>query len=411
MPLTASLVRAVLRAVNAGGSALTRAGRWPFVLDEAPLLEAARRQTGLHDFGGDEYREPLRVLRESLVAEGRLTPIGRLVARRDLLSLLVARLTLVEDRRRHPGIAEQAIRRPLFIVGLPRTGSTLLHNLLAQDPRHRVAETWEVMAPSPPPEAAGYDRDPRIAEATRRLRWLEALAPDFKKVHPVGARLAIECIAIMSPSFLSPRFHTLYHVPTYQEWLERQDLRPAYEFHRRFLQHLGWRTPADRWVLKAPAHLFGFDALFAAYPDAVLVQTHRDPLTVLASVASLTAVLQGAVTAELDLAEIGAEVARRWANGLERAMQVRRGASGPDARFLDVHYHELARDPLGTIRQIYRHLGATLAPEAEQRMRRHLARSPKDQYGAHRYSLDAFGLDPTELSHRFKAYREFFGVR
>jgi hypothetical protein len=411
MRLTTPLLRALLRAINAGGGPLTRAGRWPFVLDEGALLQAARRQTGLEDLGGDTFRVPLRVLRESLGAEARLTPLGRIVARRDLVSLLVTRLRLVEDRKRQPGIAEQAIRRPLFIVGLPRTGSTLLHQLLAQDSQNRVAQTWEVMAPSPPPDAARYASDPRIARAARQLRWLEVLAPDFKKIHPVGAGAAIECIAIMSPSFLSPRFHTLYHVPTYQEWLERQDLRPAYEFHRRFLQHLQWRAPASRWVLKAPAHLFAFDALFATYPDALLVQTHRDPLTVLASVASLTAVLQAAVTDHLDLREIGAEVTRRWANGLERAMQFRQEASSPGERFLEVHYHELARDPIATIRRIYAHLGATLSQEAERRMRQHLAGSPKDKYGAHRYSLDAFGLDPTDLSHRFKAYREFFGVR
>ena len=253
----------------------------------------------------------------------------------------------MDDRARHPGIAEERIRQPLFIVGLPRTGSTLLHHCW---PRTRPAgwrrrgKSWR---PRRPPSARATRRDPRIREAERQLRWLDVLAPDFKAIHPLGAQLALECIAIMGYAFLSPRFHTTYHVPTYQEWLERQDLRPAYEFHRRVLQHLQWRTPADRWVLKAPSHLWGFEALFATYPDALVVQTHRDPLTALASVASLTAVLQGAFTDELDLAEIGLEVTRRWATGLERAMQVRRSGILPAERFLDVNYDELVADPVG----------------------------------------------------------------
>jgi hypothetical protein len=372
-------------------------------------MAEAQRRTRLADWGGDEFREPLALLARSLAVEGRLTPLGWLVAGGDVLALLEQRLRLVEDRRRHPDIAAQEIRRPLFIVGLPRTGSTLLHHLLAQDPANRVAQAWEVMAPSPPPERARYETDPRIARARRRLRWLDALAPEFKTIHPVGARLALECIAIMSPTFLSPRFHTTYHVPTYQRWLDGQDLRPAYAFHRRFLQHLQWRVPGARWVLKAPSHLFFLDALFATYPDAVVVQTHRDPLRVLASVASLTAVLQGAFAADLDLDEIGEEVSRRWANALERAMQVRSAAGGSD-RFLDVHYRDLLRDPLAVVRRVYARFGLPLLPDTEARMRQHLAEHPKDHHGAHRYALRTFGLDPDDLVHRFKGYREFFGV-
>jgi hypothetical protein len=403
-------LRAAVRAFNSGGSSLTRLGLWPFELDEAKLLVDACRRTGLEDFGGHEFREPLRRLWRSLAFEGRLTPIGRIVARRDTLSLLTSRLRLVEDRKRNPGITEQEIRRPLFIVGLPRTGSTFLHHLLAQDPRNRAAQTWEVMAPSPPPELERYESDPRIGRAAKQLRWLDWLAPEFKKIHSLGARLALECIAIMSHTFLSPRFHTTYHVPAYQRWLERQDLGPAYAFHRRFLQHLQWRAPAERWILKAPSHLFAFDALFETYPDAVVVQMHRDPVTVLASVASLTLVLQGAFANRLDVAEIGAEVTQRWANGLERAMQYRQSEPGAGEHFLDVHYHELVRHPIETVRRIYARFDLALTSDVETRMRRYLADNPQDKNGRHRYTLETFGLDPTDLTHRFKTYLELYGV-
>ena len=304
-----------------------RAGVELVSLDEQRLLDAACRETGIPSFGDEGFREPLRLLLRALESEGRLTLLGRIAARADIAGLLTTRLRLEADRKRYPAIADEAIRRPLFVVGLPRTGSTLLHHLLAQDPGGRVARAWEVMEPSPPPERARYETDARIGRAARRLAWFDRIAPDFKRIHPLGAELPLECIAIMSASFASPRFHTTYHVPSYQAWLASADLSPAYDFHRRFLQHLQWRAPAGHWVLKAPSHVFGFEPLFATYPDAVVVQTHRDPLTVLASVASLTLVLQRAFTDHLDLAEIGAEVTERWSSGLERAMQARRDAA------------------------------------------------------------------------------------
>jgi Sulfotransferase family len=408
---TVAPFRAFIRAFNGMGRMLERAG-WPLVeFDPESIVEEARARAGLDDFGDEVFREPLRRLLEGYATEAHFTTVGRLAARRDTISLLVNRLRLVEDRKRHAAIAHEAIRRPWFIVGLPRTGSTLLHHLLAQDPGSRVLQAWEVMFPSPPPERAGYETDPRIGQAERQLRWLDRMAPEFKAIHPLGARLALECIALMSYSFLSSRFHTTYHVPSYQEWLERQDLRPAYELHRRILQHLQWRTPAERWVLKAPSHLYALDALFATYPDAVVVQTHREPLVVLASVASLTAVLQGVFTDRLDLGEIGQEVTRRWANGLERAMHLRQSGRVPGERFFDVHYHEMLADPIAVIRRIYARFDVPFTAEADRRMRRHLAVNPQGGHGVHRYSLAAFGLDPQELTHRFKAYREHFDVR
>jgi hypothetical protein len=410
MTLTARAMRTMVRATNAGGAMLRRGGLSFVSLDEQGLLDAARRATGLDDTGDDAFRVPLREVLRGLETEARLTLVGRIAARQDVLGQLGNRLRLEADRRRHPEIATEDVRQPLFIVGLPRTGSTLLHHLLAQDPGSRVAQAWEVMFPSPPPEARTYGSDPRIAKAARQLGWFDALTPDFKAIHPLGARLALECIAIMSPTFLSPRFHTTYHVPTYQEWLERQDLGPAYRFHRRFLQQLQWRTPARRWVLKAPAHLFAFDALLETYPDARIVQTHRDPTTVLASVASLTAVLQRAFTDELDPLEIGQEVSRRWTNGLDRAMRLRQSGRVSAERFFDVHYHELVRDPMAVIRRIYEHFDIPLTEDAAAAMRRFLGENPKDKHGAHRYSLSTFGLEADDLVRRFKAYREYYGV-
>src|SRR5262245_2775299 len=410
MTMIASAARGAIRVANTAGRGLRGLGIKAVSLDERSLLGTARGETGLEDFGGDEFREPLRLVLEGLETEARLTLLGRVVARRDLLGLLTNRLRLTEDRKRHPGIAEQRITRPFFIIGLPRTGSTILHHLISQDPASRAPLAWEVMTPSPPPEAARYDTDPRIADADRKLRWLDWLAPDFKAIHPLGAQLAIECIAILSHSFMASRFHTTYRTPSYQAWLKKQDVRSAYAYHRQFLQHLQWRTPADRWVLKAPAHLYALDALFAIYPDALIVQTHRDPRAVLGSVASLTLSLQSAFAEPLDLEEIGREVVQSWSEGLEHGMHVRHAHPDGAKRFFDVRYQQLLADPIATIRQIYTHFGLPLTAVAEERMRSHLNDNPQHKHGRHAYDLKAFGLDADSLDRQFESYREFFGI-
>lgn len=202
----------------------------------------------------------------------------------------------------------------------------------------------------------------------------------------------------------------MYRVPSYQEWLEGQDFRPSYAFHRKVLQQLQWRAPADRWVLKAPSHVLALEALFETYPDAQIVQTHRDPNTVLTSVASLTAALHGTFTDQPDRIGIGREVTRRWTLGLERAMRFRRSGQVAADRFFDVHYDRLICDPMATVRRIYLHFGIPLTDTAEARIRQFLADNPKDKHGQHRYSLEPFTLDCDDLTRRFKAYRECFGI-
>ena len=378
-------------------------------LDEKRLLDEAQRRTRLDDFGDPAFREPFALLLRSLETEANLTFLGRVAARQDILRLLSHRLRMVEDRRRHPEIGSQEVRAPLFVTGLPRTGTTLLHGLLAQDPANRAALNWEVMFPSPPPARARYRRDRRIELAERQIRWFHRLAPDFQRIHPVGARLPEECLIIQSHSFVSFQFQTSHYVPSYQAWVEAQDLRGSYQMHRQFLQHLQWHGPRGSWVLKAPAHLFGLRALFATYPDAGVVLTHRDPLEVVASVASLHTALRGTFSDAVDPVAVGSEVCRRWADGITRALGSRDAGCAPADRFLDVMYADLIRDPLATVRRIYRHLGRGLSPAAEDRMRGFLAANPKDKHGRHRYSLAHFGLDADEVRHLYRPYGDRFG--
>ena len=396
------------RVVRRSAGVLDGAGRLVRLAPER-LLAAARRRTGLDDFGDPSFLDPLRRLTWSIERESRLSVVGRIAARHDLTGMLVNRLRMERDRKQHPAITAERIRRPLFVLGLPRSGSTFLHGLLAQDPANRVPRHWELRSPSPPPDRATYDTDPRIERAARDIRWFLRLAPRFRQIHPVGAELPEECVVILSHSFLSFQFSSTWFVPSYQAWLDQQDLGPAYRYHRQFLQNLQWRCAGERWVLKAPPHLPGLPALCATYPDANLVVTHRDPLEVVASVTSLHVVLRRTFSRFVDPAAVGAEVTRLLADDIRRGFAARDQGCAPPERFVDVQYADLVADPLGVVRRIYRHFDLPLSDEAEQAMRRYLVRNAKDAEGPHVYSLAQFGLDPATERERYRSYWSRWG--
>jgi len=397
------------RALNAAGAGLERTGLLArLALDPDALVRAARARTRLEDFGDLPLAEPLERLTRSTEDESQLTLTGRIAIRRYLLDLLVNRLELQRDRTRDARIAAQTITRPVFILGMPRTGTTLLHNLIAQDDAVRVPLTWEVMYPSPPPRT-GDVPDARIARCTRALRWLDRLAPDFKRIHPVGALLPQECIAITTHAFASIQFHTTQRVPAYEDWLEGAHMEGAYLCHRQFLQQLQLHCAGRRWLLKAPGHLFSLDALLDVYPDASLVQTHRDPLRIVASIASHGVVLRAAFSDAVDPREVASDWSARWSNALAHALRVRDASSAP-GRFLDLRYEEIVSDPIGAVRAIYAHAELELRRDAEQRMRAFLAANPKDRHGPHRYTLDEYGLDRDEEASRYAGYCRRFGI-
>ncbi len=396
----------LVQVINAGGRLLGRRAMAGF--HEKDLLEVARRQAGLNDFGDTSFFEPLRRLIESLGAEARLNPVGGLATRYDLTRLLVNRLQMEEDRKRNPGIVEEEIRRPIIITGLPRTGTTFLHNLLALDPASRVPLTWETMYPSPPPEVATYRTDRRISLADRQICWFQRLLKGFNRIHPIGARLPEECLVIFSHSFLSYQFETTHRLPSYLDWLEVQDLRPAYEVHRRFLQHLQWRCPGERWILKAPAHMFDFEAMFSAYPEACVVMTHRNPIEVTASNASLTATLRSAFSDDVNPFEVGPECSQRWAEAIGRALHSRDLGCAPAERFLDLYYVDLLADPVAAVQKVYAHFDLPFPEGMKERIHEFLHQNPKDRFGEHHYSLEEFGLSLEEETRRYAIYRERF---
>ncbi|MEQ9736696.1 MAG: sulfotransferase, partial [Algiphilus sp.] len=377
-------------------------------LDPDRLVARARRRTGLEDLGEGFDETGLRLLLEGCQEDAHLHALGALAARQDVLTMLCNRLRMVDERRRWPEIAEQRIQAPLFITGLPRSGTTFLHRLLAQDPQHRSPAAWELLYPSPPPRIETATTDRRIAKARRSIGWLHLLAPAFRHIHEVGPTLPEECIAAMGHCFVSERFPAMYRIPRYERWFDALSLDAAYADHRRMLQHLQWRHPAPHWLLKAPAHLFGLDAIFNTYPDAHIIQTHRDPARSLASWASFVTTLHGAFSHRVDPMEIGNNVSARWQHALERALQAR--AQRPGGGFIDVHYDALVADPMGTVRAIYRQLERPLSAEAEAAMQHFLRDESKEQAGRHHYAAGDFGLDPARERQRFAFYIHRFGV-
>jgi hypothetical protein len=399
-----------VRLMNLAGRASRAVGLNPVDLEVDSLLERAMRNTGLSDFGGDEFREPLALLVGSLEREANLTLLGRMVARSDLLRTLENRLRLVDLFRRHPEIAEQPVRRPLFVVGPPRSGTTIFHDLLAMDPANRVPLSWEVCYPLPPPETATLHDDPRIARVQADLDRVDRLIPEFKKMHPMGAERAQECVAITSHDLASMVYQTQFDVSTYDRWVVEHDMKSALAWHRRFLQVLQWKAPGERWALKSPQHLWHIQHVHREYPDALFVQTHRDPVRVLVSIASLVATLRRLASDEVSLPEVARYYAWALARGYDNTVAYRRSGRLPESQVVDLYFHDFMRDQVGTVRRAYEHFGLDLTDEAAAAMQSFLDENPADKHGRHLYQFESIGMDEQEVRAMFENYQSYFEI-
>jgi hypothetical protein len=391
--------------VNAG-EVLPIAEEAALPLTRDGLLGEARARMALDDFGDDAFVEPLDILLPALEDEAQLTILGRWLTRRFVLRMLEVRLQLTDYVKRDPGVRDEPIVRPLVVTGAPRTGTTILHALLMQDPSLRGPVGWELLRPVPPPDPAQRHDDPRIALADRELRAPAMVVEGLDAIHVYGGSMPKECLSAMSFELRSEEFTARYHVPSYADWLYTCDMTPAYEMHKLVLQVLQRRTGRSDWVLKSPVHLHSLPVLLKVYPDAQIAITHRDPLTVLGSVSSLVSVLRYAHSDAVDMTELGRFHSELWHTNLDGLVD----ASLPDAQVHHSHYADFLTDPFGVVRSVYDAFGRELSTDAQARMKAYLANRPKDLHGKHEYSFDDLGLDRATESARFARYRAEFAV-
>ncbi len=373
------------------------------------LMGMAASESRLDDFGDLVFKQGLQVFLDSAYSEGQLSPVGRAIMKMDIVTHLKNRLEIIDYRKREPAVAENEVKKPLFIVGLPRTGTTVLYELMALDEENRSPLSWELLAASPPPTTEDHLNCPRIRKAERYMQLWNFLAPQLKVMHEVGARLPQECITILASSFQSELWGETYWVPGYRKWLLQQDQGPAFGWHKIMLQHLQHNYMKSRWLLKAPAHVGFLDGILNEYPDAMVVHTHRDPMEVMASFVTLLYVVRQLSSDSLQPVDVGIKELEFWAEMLERAIDARARINKP-AQFADVYFQDVLQNPIAVVEKIYDQFGLELSVESRARMADHLQRKPRHVHGKIEYSLEQFGLSVAEHSQRFERYYETYNL-
>jgi len=346
----------------------------------------------------------------SLAQEHDLSEIGReraLAQFRDNLSRLAA---IAADRKANPQIADVVIERPVFILGLPRCGTSILHALIGADPQIRTPLQWEVAAPSPPPEAVTFDTDPRADgfDAYVKENFTGAWA-DVLKAHPIGARIPQECGMMLETAFQGINPTMLFRLPAYYDWYRKADTRFGYRIHKMWLQHLAWKNPRKRWVLKVQEHAHHLPELMDVYPDAVLVQPHRDPVTVMASISRLIEVIRCVAFERIDRNELGRELLHLWHDGQAAALAWRK--QNPQIHCLNLAFRDLVADPVDAVRRVYAHAEIDFTSDTQEAVARWWREHPADKHGQHRYELSDYGLSKPQVEEVYAdyiaAYRQY----
>ena len=374
------------------------------MLSAERLIAAAAAKTGLEDFGGDEFREPLQRLVEALNTEAKLSETGATLAGKSIASALGNRLLIQDYITRHPDVRDESVARPVFIAGLPRSGTTALHHMLNADRANRTLRLWEGRKPVPPPTAKNYLTDPRIEQARRAVAMTEKFMPGFLKAHLLDAEAPDECHLLFGRNFMSAEYTASYHVPGFARWLYAQDLSESYAYHRLQLQLLQ-SNKTGVWILKSPFHQLGLQAILTTYPDAIIVNTHRSPTTAVASGCSFVSIVRRAGSDNVDLRDIGHD----WLGMLEvyttnfekarRQLEPRH----PD-QFIDIYHDDFVRDPWRELDKIYRAGGREIRPDARRAMQHWLDENPKGKHGKHEYRLADYGLNEADVQRVFGDY-------
>ena len=378
-----------------------------FAASEEALHEEARRREGSDDFGDPTYLEGLRVLLRAYDEEACFNDYGRAAARANIVNLLRRRLHAEAMWRQHPELLEHEIRRPLVICGMVRTGSTALHYLLGRDPELQPLQYWLAESPQPRPPRGEWDAHPDFRASVAEIEAMYAADPSLKAIHFMMADGPEECRHLMSQHFTDDGFEVNASVPSYSAWYEGADLRPTYRRHRKLVQTIGSTDTVRRWLLKYPVHVRHLDAFLDVYPDACIVQTHRDPSRVLYSYCSLITGFRAIFEDGVDATDVARRQMELWAAGLERGIEARKGRD--PAQFFDLHFHDFVADPIAAVKRVYAHFDQELTPEGELALREWQESNPQHKHGRHEYT-DEIGISREEIWERFGAYMDHFGM-
>ena len=395
--------------LNEEGACMDLPGVVP--LDENSVLAAAIRNTGLTDFGADDWREPFQVLMRGLDREAELNLMGRLRIRQEIIQLLEARLRIEDTCKRHPEITEQQIAQPMMIIGQGRSGTSLLQNVLSANPDNGGLTQWEAMFPCPPPEKASYGNDPRIAKADLRIRQWNRVTPSMVSVHEFGGTVPIEDCEIFSINFMSPSwFGCFAQVPSYDAYMATCDPLLAVRYHQRILQLLQWKNPRRHWVVKDVPHLDRLVPLLKVYPDACFLWPHRDPVRALSSGIGAIGTLQHTGT---DHVFKGGSL--EWVSNPElsaarfdRVIDQLESGAVPRERIYHLLYRDLVSDTMGTLENIYRHFGLHLSAAGRKGMEQYMADNPRDSRPAHKVDMSA--AEVARARRAYQRYQEYFNI-
>lgn len=372
------------------------------------VIAAATAQTGLNNFGDPSILEGLEILLKAYREEAHFSEMGSHIAHADLVTSMALRMKVEDWLDRHPELLQRPINKPMFVFGLPRTGTTLMINLLHADPARRSFLRWEAYDPVPPPKPEELHAGPRFAAAQATSDMSLDLVPHITAIHFENADSPTECQFLMTPSFCAQVYEAQADIPSYRHWLlHNADYLPAFHFHKRWLQLLQADAPG-RWTLKNPWHPLFLDQLTTVYPDAQLVMTHRDPAEVVGSCCSLIKHVRQLHSDHVDLERIGSTMLDTFAIMIER-MLAYKAKNGWDSIF-DVQYVDTVRDPIATVKAIYDHFDESFTPEAELAMDSYIADNPKGKHGSHTYELEEYGLTKDEVHSRFSEYIERFAI-
>lgn len=396
-----------IAAFNRAGRFLEKWGALPNLTVDK-LIQAACKKAGLKDFGDEWFIEPLTVLVDSINREANLTPLGKLIQKSRLESALVIRLRVQALLKQHPEILDVDLGKIIVIAGLQRTGTTTLHRLLAADPDMRALLSWEALNPLPLPKEKPGNPEPRIAQARTAEKGLAYLAPEFFAIHPVEHDAPEEDILLLDLSFMSQSPEATLHVPTYARWLEQQDHTRAYEYLRVLLKILMWQRPASNWVLKTPHHMEFLDTLLNVFPEAVIVQTHRDPQKTTGSFCSMVSHGRGVFSDDVDPIEVAHHWVRKVDRLMRRSIAVREQFG--NERFIDVSYYDLVKDPVQEIARIYAFAGLDFTDRARKAVMAVTQKDVQNRYGKHRYNLADFNLTPADIESTYGYYRQQYGI-